>query len=98
MLDRIDTVARALKERFGAPPDVGVVLGSGLGAFTAALDAPQRAAYPELGIPGSNVPGHAGELVVGGIAGRRVACFSGRLHLYEGHDAATAALGIRALA
>jgi purine-nucleoside phosphorylase len=98
MLDRIDTVARGLRERFGAPPDVGVVLGSGLGAFSAALEAQERASYPALGLPSSNVPGHAGELVVGGIGGRRVACFSGRLHVYEGHDAATAALGIRALA
>lgn len=98
MLERIDSVVRGLQARFGGPPEVGVVLGSGLGAFSAALDDPQRAAYPELGLPGSNVPGHAGELVVGTISGRRVACFSGRLHLYEGHDAATAALGIRALA
>ncbi len=98
MQDRIDTVARGLQARFGAPPVVGVVLGSGLGAFTAALEAPVRASYPEVGLPGSNVPGHAGELVVGTLGGRRVAVFSGRLHLYEGHDPATAALGIRALA
>lgn len=97
-MDRIETVARGLRERFGEPPVVGVVLGSGLGAFAAALDQPIRASYPELGLPGSNVPGHAGELVVGNIAGRRVACFSGRLHVYEGHDAAVAALGVRALA
>jgi len=98
MLDRIDAVTRGLEARFGAAPDVGVVLGSGLGAFAASLEDPQRAAYGEVGLPGSNVPGHAGELVVGTLAGRRVACFSGRLHLYEGHDASTAALGIRALA
>ncbi len=98
MLDRIDGVARRLRERFGAAPDLGVVLGSGLGAFTATLEDATRAPYPELGLPGSGVAGHAGELVVGRLSGRKIACFSGRLHLYEGHDAATAVLGIRALA
>lgn len=98
MLERIDGVARVLAERFGAAPDVGVVLGSGLGAFAAALDGATRAPYPELGLPGAGVAGHAGELVVGHLAGRKIACFSGRLHLYEGHDAATAVLGLRALA
>lgn len=97
-MDRIDTVARGFKARFGAAPDVGVVLGSGLGAFSAALQDPQRATYPELGLPPSNVAGHAGELVFGTLSGRRVACFSGRPHLYEGHDVATVVLGIRALA
>jgi purine-nucleoside phosphorylase len=98
MLERIDAVAGRLRARFGDAPQVGVVLGSGLGAFTAALADVERVPYAEVGLPGSGVAGHAGELVVGSIAGRRVACFSGRLHLYEGHDAATAALGVRALA
>ncbi len=98
MLARIDAVARRLEARFGGPPAIGVVLGSGLGAFAACLEGASRAPYAELGLPGSGVEGHAGELVVGQFAGRKVACFSGRLHLYEGHDAATAALGVRALA
>lgn len=87
-----------MRARFGSPPDIGVVLGSGLGAFAASLEGAERAPYPELGLPGSGVAGHAGELVVGQLAGRKLAVFSGRLHLYEGHDAATAVLGIRALA
>lgn len=98
MMERIDAVADRLRARFGAPPDVAVVLGSGLGAFATALDDRDRAPYPEVGLPNSGVAGHAGELGVGRVAGRRVACFSGRLHLYEGHDTATVVLGMRALA
>jgi len=97
MLERIDGVARIFQERFGGPPDIGVVLGSGLGAFAATLEDTTRAPYAALGLPSSGVAGHAGELVVGRLNGKKIACFSGRMHLYEGHDAATAVLGVRAL-
>lgn len=98
MMERIDAVAERLRARFGPPPELGVVLGSGLGAFATSLRDRDVAKYPEVGLPASGVVGHAGELVVGDAAGRRVACFAGRLHLYEGHDPATVVLGIRALA
>lgn len=98
MIERIDGVASAMRERLGEAPEIGVVLGSGLGGFAELLEGAQRVRYPEVGLPGSGVPGHAGELVVGTLGRRRVACLSGRLHLYEGHDAACAALGVRALA
>lgn len=97
MMDRIDAVAARLRDRFGEPPLLGVVLGSGLGAFAAALEDRVAVPYPELGLPASNVVGHAGELVVGRVGDRKVAVFSGRLHLYEGHEPAEVVLGIRAL-
>jgi purine-nucleoside phosphorylase len=101
-IESIDAVTSRLNATFGAPPDVAIVLGSGLGAFTAQLGSPARAKYEEVGLPGTGVPGHAGEIVVGTLPAadggtRRVACLSGRLHLYEGHPAAKAALGVRAM-
>lgn len=103
MLARIDAVAAKLQDRFGPPPEVAIVLGSGLGGFAAGLGDRRVARYAELGIPDAGVAGHAGELVLGTVGdhpagGRRVACFSGRLHLYEGHSAADVVLGIRAIA
>lgn len=86
-----------MAERLGAAPDVGVVLGSGLGGFADALEGAVRVPYPDVGLPASSVPGHAGVLVAGTFAGKRVVCLSGRQHLYEGHDAQLAALGVRAL-
>ncbi len=98
MLARVDAVSAALGRRFGAPPDMVIVLGSGLGAFAAALAAPARAGFVELGLPVPSVAGHAGTVSVGELSGRTVAVVSGRLHLYEGHAPADVVLGVRAFA
>ena len=87
-----------MREAFGQAPEIAVVLGSGLGGFVAALKDARSVPYASLGLPEASVPGHAGAMVVGSTGARRVACFAGRMHLYEGHDAATAVLGVRALA
>jgi purine-nucleoside phosphorylase len=68
-------------------PSVGLVLGSGLGpAIAEVLQEETSFAYAELpGFPTPGVPGHAGRLILGRLAGAPVAAFSGRLHFYEGH-------------
>ena len=68
-------------------PPLGIVLGSGLGAF--ADEARDAIAVPYADIPGFPIPtveGHAGRLVVGAIEGQRVALFQGRGHYYERGD------------
>lgn len=81
-------------------PAVGVVLGSGLGAFgdTVAAAAGAKIPYGELGFPSSGVVGHAGALCVGTIGGVPVACMQGRVHAYEGHDPDRVVFAVRALA
>ncbi len=91
-----DRVASALQAHFGAAPDVGIVLGSGLGALADLL--PDSVAYRDVGLPSPGVAGHGGRVHVGTLAGKRVAAFAGRLHLYEGHSPDVAALQVRALA
>lgn len=95
-MNRIDTVVESLRARFGAPPGIAVVLGSGMGAFADAFQ--DRAPYADLGLPAPAVPGHRGEVVVGEIDGRRVAALAGRVHLYEGYDPGEVVLAVRALA
>src|SRR5262245_38920654 len=96
---KVQETAQWLKQRYGAPPDVAIVLGSGLGDFTKALKDGVACAYAEIPHwPGSAVVGHAGQLVVGTIRGKRVAALSGRAHFYEGHDLRTVTFGVRALA
>jgi purine-nucleoside phosphorylase len=90
-------VARRMANRFGAPPTVAVVLGSGLGGLVARMDSVERATYPELGLPQSTVAGHASELVWGRLADRPVAVLSGRVHLYEGRAPAEVVRYVRAL-
>jgi purine-nucleoside phosphorylase len=81
----------------GGSPVVGVVLGSGLGAFGEKLE--RSIPYRDLpGMPASTVPGHAGNLRLGRIDGVGVACLQGRVHLYEGHDADAVVFGVRLLA
>ena len=87
-----------LLERFGGAPEVGIVLGSGLGHFAGELEDAVRVPYGE--IPNflvSTAVGHAGEMVFGTVAGRRVVCMSGRFHYYEGYDFEELSIPVRVL-
>jgi purine-nucleoside phosphorylase len=89
--------AGSLRPRVHAP-EVGVVLGSGLGDFASALRESVTVPYVDIPHwPASAVVGHAGTLVVGTLAGKRVAALSGRAHFYEGHTMAVATFGTRVL-
>jgi len=82
-----EAAVAALRERAKHVPEVAIVLGSGLGRLAGDVRSAIRVPYSE--IPGwkrSTVAGHAGELVVGELGGRRVAVMKGRLHYYEGYD------------
>ena len=82
ILERLDAAAAAILKRGTARPVVGLVLGSGLGAFAAELT--NRVVVPYGQIPsfpvGSGVIGHAGELVLGTVGSTPVAVLSGRIH------------------
>lgn len=75
-----------LRARIPVPPVVGVILGSGLGDFAAAVQDRLEIPYAQIpGFPASAVVGHAGMLVAGTLAGVPVVVLSGRIHFYEGH-------------
>ena len=93
----LEGLAAALLSRTSIPPIIGVVLGSGLGAFGDGLE--QTIPYAELpGMPTASVAGHAGNLRLGVVGGVGVACLQGRVHLYEGYDAGSVVFGVRLLA
>ncbi len=78
---------------------IGVVLGSGLGAFADTLQDAASTPYSEIpGWPQSTAMGHAGKLVAGHIGSIEVIVLAGRAHLYEGYSAAQVTFGIRELA
>lgn len=85
--EQVDAAASWIRDRAGhAPPEIAVVLGSGLGAFIERLDDAVVVPYGEIPEwPATGVAGHDGRLGIGSIVGRRVAVLSGRVHLYEGH-------------
>jgi len=77
---------------------IGMVLGSGLGPLAEAVEVSREVGFAEAGLPVSAVPGHAGSFVFGNLAGVSVVLMTGRLHLYEGHDARTVTAGLRWMA
>ena len=90
----LESLAVMIASRSRIRARVGVVLGSGLGAFGDALE--ETIPYAELpGMPLSSVPGHAGNLRLGKVGDIGVACLQGRAHLYEGHDANSVVFGAR---
>ncbi len=79
-------------------PRVGIILGTGLGSAAAEVQPDARfstSTIPEF--PPSTVDGHAGELLIGTLAGAPVAVLSGRVHLYEGYEPPTLGLPVRVL-
>lgn len=103
LTDRVEAAARYVREESGAgtrfpSPRAGLILGSGLGAVAA--DVVVAARLPTATIPDfapSTVLGHAGDLVLGTLAGTPVAVLSGRVHGYEGYPGERLGFGVRVL-
>jgi purine-nucleoside phosphorylase len=80
-------------------PKVGVILGSGLGAFAENIEQPIAIPYGDIPhFPKSTVQGHSGQLVLGTIAGVPVAVMQGRVHAYEGYPLSEVIFPMRVLA
>ena len=93
-----DDAVRALRARTALVPDVGVILGTGLGRL--ADDIRVEASVPYAEIPGfvsSTVETHAGRLLLGTLEGRRIAAMQGRFHAYEGYTLAQVTWPVRVL-
>jgi purine-nucleoside phosphorylase len=99
LYDRVQAAAAAIRKHASGPaPKVGLILGSGLGGYAEKLTGAKTIDYGEIpGFPRSHVPGHKGRLVVGVREGVTCAALQGRVHVYEGHSAATAAFPARVL-
>lgn len=83
---RFTETVEFLRARIPVPPVVGVILGSGLGDFAAAVEDRVEIPYAQIpGFPASAVVGHAGTLVAGTLGGVPIVVLAGRIHYYEGH-------------
>lgn len=93
-----DSAATFLLSQTYLRPRIGLVLGSGLGAFADELSDAIRIHYSQIpGFPRSTAVGHPGQLVIGNAMGIAVAVMQGRVHLYEGYSAAEVAFPTRVL-
>lgn len=94
-----DTAAQFILQRAPLRPKVGLVLGSGLGAFADSLTDATKIPYSEIpSFPQSTAIGHAGCLVIGNAGAVAVAAMQGRVHQYEGYSAQEVAFPIRVFA
>jgi len=87
-----------IRQRTSLRPDIGLVLGSGLGTLADTLA--DRAVIPYEDIPGwprATVSGHRGNLVIGEMEGRIVAAQQGRAHYYEGYTMQQVTFPIRVM-
>ena len=99
ILDRLDEAVDAIHERAGdQKPKVGLVLGSGLGAFADSFENAQAIDYDDIPhFHPSGIVGHAGRLVLGEVASVSCVAMQGRIHYYEGHPMATVVFPVRTL-
>src|SRR5436190_22388355 len=84
---RIDALEAAVRARSDLVPEVGIVLGSGLGALADDLEDAVAIPFADLpGWPAATAPGHVGRLLIGRLDRTPVVMLQGRLHVYEGND------------
>ena len=104
--DLAERGASVVRAASTARPEIAIILGSGLGPAVDGMDIEAEIAFDDLpGFPEPTVPGHAGRLRIGRLAGAPVAVFLGRIHHYEGHPMPlvtlparlAAAIGLRTL-
>jgi purine-nucleoside phosphorylase len=94
----IPDAVRAVQARTKLVPDVAIILGTGLGALADEVTVEARIPYGDIpGFPLSTVESHAGQLLIGTLAGRRVAAMQGRFHRYEGYSLQQIVFPVRVL-
>ena len=90
--------AEYLREQYPEAPEVGIVLGSGLGNFVEEILVEQEVPYEDIPhFPVSTVAGHGGKLIFGKLRGKTVVVLSGRFHFYEGYKARQVTFPIRVM-
>jgi purine-nucleoside phosphorylase len=94
----IDAATDAVRARFTTIPQIGLILGSGLGELADSIENPTIVPTHEIPFwPVSTVPGHKGRLVIGELEGKQVMVLQGRTHFYEGHSVSKIGLPIRVM-
>ncbi len=87
LFDRVQAAAQVVRGRSALVPEVGIILGTGLGGLAREIAVDAEVAYRDIpGFPLSTVETHAGRLLLGRLARRPVVAMQGRFHRYEGYD------------
>ncbi len=86
MLEQIRSTVSYIRSRTDFVPEVGIILGTGLGGLVENIDVKAAIDYKDIpNFPVSTVEGHQGRLIFGVLGGRKVVAMQGRFHFYEGY-------------
>lgn len=98
MLEKIKATASFIKERINAKPEIGIILGTGLGGLVDEIEIIDSIPYTEIpNFPVSTVQGHAGRLIYGKLGEKEVLAMQGRFHYYEGYSMQEVTFPVRVL-
>lgn len=98
MLEKIKATANYIKERINASPEIGIILGTGLGGLVNEIEIIDSIPYGEIpNFPISTVDGHAGRLIYGKLGEKEVLAMQGRFHYYEGYSMQEVTFPVRVL-
>lgn len=96
--EQVQEAVDFLEERLPVPPDIIIILGTGLGALAHHIEESTTFDYEEIPyFPRSTVTSHAGRLICGELAGKQVAVLQGRFHYYEGYSTRQITFPLRVL-
>jgi purine-nucleoside phosphorylase len=98
LFDRVERAAQAVRDHTSLVPEVGIILGTGLGGVAQEIEVDSSISYQEIpGFPLSTVESHAGRLILGRLGKRRVVAMQGRFHRYEGYSLPEVTFPVRVL-
>lgn len=97
-LCEVHDAKKFISKKITVKPEIGIILGSGLGALADEIENAVRIPYAEIPHFGkSEAVGHANELVIGTLNGKNVVAMKGRFHYYEGYDLQTVTFPVRVM-
>lgn len=97
-MNHYDEIVKYLEKKVNFKPEIGIILGSGLGILAKEISEPVIVPYKEIPhFPVSTVSGHEGQFVIGYLGGKPVICMQGRFHYYEGYGLQQVTLPVRVM-
>jgi len=98
MWKTIEESSNFIKEKVAFNPEIGIILGTGLGGLAEEIDVFTSVNYKDIPhFPVSTVEGHSGKLIFGHLGGKKVVAMQGRFHFYEGYNMKEVTLPVRVL-
>lgn len=98
MIEKLKNTADFILEGLNYKPEVGIVLGSGLGGLGDKIEADKIIQYKDIpGFPVSTVEGHKGRLIIGTLGCKKIVAMQGRFHYYEGYSMNQVTFAIRVM-